>query len=139
MMASQDAPTFKPFFFFYLTSCKTAERRGGRLARAAGGARDEEGRLEVLGGWGGSDRQTDRQTGSPPAVPEQCSLRWNGDVAKNNISQQQAGLLPLTSQQRISLSCVRLSPWQMEVPDRPPNATQKATREHRERPETNTN
>ena len=83
------------FIFFYLTSCKTAERRGGRLAWAAGGVRDEEGRLEVLG-WGGgsgggSDRQTDRQTASPPAVPEQCSLRWNGAVAKNNISRQQQG------------------------------------------------
>lgn len=31
----------------------------------------------------------DSQTGSPPAVPQQSSLCWNGDMAKNNIRQQQ--------------------------------------------------
>lgn len=36
-------------------------------------------------------RRTDRQTGRPPAVPQQWSLLWNGDVAKNNISQHQQG------------------------------------------------
>ncbi|GLD54007.1 smoothelin-like isoform X1 [Lates japonicus] len=64
----------------------------------------EEGVLEIWLAMRGAEG-SDRQTGSPPAVPQQSSLCCNGDVAKNNINQQQQqGLLPLTSQQRISLS-----------------------------------
>jgi len=87
MLASQDALTF---WSFYLTSCKIAELYG-RVVVSSSWSNGSRG---VCGlGWmtkreGGAGSG---QTGGPPAVPQQPSVRWNGDVAKNNMNQQQQG------------------------------------------------
>lgn len=87
MLASQDAWAFKPL---YLTSCETAKWCGTGFV----GHRWCDGWMDGWGldgdeavGWGVQDSQA----GSPPAVPQQSRLCWDGDVAKNNISQQQQG------------------------------------------------
>lgn len=100
----------------YITSCETDKVFTAAGLSAPSVEMDKGGEVEALG------EGTDRQTDSPPAVPQQCSLCRDGTGPKTTSSSSRGSSSGAPSRHIRAADLFELCsivPWQMEVCDRP--------------------